>query len=651
MHFKYPAVFYFLCVLIIPILIHLFNLQRFKKIEFTNVQFLKKIRLETRKNSKLKKRLILATRLLSFTALIFTFSQPYFGDKKTEEVRHNYIYLDNSKSLNTNGINGNLLKIAAQDIIENSPENERYSLLTNNDFNINISKKELVKSLKNLKFSNNITSIQDKINTIQTELKNKSINSYKILFISDFQYFSKNKKTEFTNVIRPFSFVKLNSNAKNNISIDSVYINTINTQKKLVSVVVKNQGESKKNIPIALYNSSKLINKRSFSILENEEIIIKFPIENSNKFKGKIQLTFNDAFLFDNTFYFTMNTLSKTSILNIGKTLPSISKIFNNDEFNFTSSTLQNVNYNLISSQQLIILNRLKSFSNVLKNSLLKFLKNGGNLLIIPNQNIELSSYNSLFKEINTGKIQSKNRDSLKITTINFEHPLINNVFTKEVRNFEYPTTIINYTHNFKGNAILLFENKTPFLHEISNSLSKIYLFSSPLNIQSSNFINSPLIVPTLYNIARQSLELNKPYYILQKENSIEIRKKIEKNEILKISNHIKSFIPPQENFANKVVFSTLNEPKTEGFYDIVLNKDTLTSIAYNNSSSESSLVSYNLNTVKKENKNIEIFSSIKEYFKEKNEKNEVQSLWRLFLAIAIVSLSLEILILKFFNL
>ena len=35
-----------------------------------------------------------------------------------------------------------------------SPENERYYLLTNNDFNINISKKELVKSLKNIKFSN-----------------------------------------------------------------------------------------------------------------------------------------------------------------------------------------------------------------------------------------------------------------------------------------------------------------------------------------------------------------------------------------------------------------------------------------------------------------------------------------------------------------
>jgi hypothetical protein len=97
-------------------------------------------------------------------------------------------------------------------------------------------------------------------------------------------------------------------------------------------------------------------------------------------------------------------------------------------------------------------------------------------------------------------------------------------------------------------------------------------------------------------------------------------------------------------------VLSTINEPKTAGFFDITLNRDTLNYLAYNNSPNESLLTFYDLNTVKKENKNITIFSSIKEYFKEINEKNKVQSLWRLFLAIAIVSLLLEILILKFFS-
>jgi len=650
MHFKYPAIFYFLFILIVPILIHLFNLKKFKKIEFTNVQFLKKISIETRKSSQVKKLLILATRLLCFTALIFTFSQPYLGNKKIEDNRHYYIYLDNSESLNTNGNNGNLLKTATHDIIENSPENERYSLLTNDDLRINISKKELKKDLRNIQISNNITSFEDKINAIERELKNKSNDLYKILLISDFQYFTKKINNKFTNVTRPFSVVKLTSNVKNNISVDSVYISTYNTYEKVVSVVIKNQGDEKNDIPIALYNSSKLINKRSFSILKNEEKILEFPIENFHQFKGKIQIDFNESFMFDNVFYFTINSSKKTSILTIGKSLPYISKIFNSNEFNYSSSSLQNLNYNSISSQQLIILNQIQSITKVLESSILKFIENGGNLLVIPNKNIELNTYNSFFKKINSGEILNKYKDSLKITTINFEHPLFRDVFTKEVRNFEYPAVALNYTHNLKGNAILMFENKTPFLHEVANSFSKIYLFSSPLDIQSSNIVNSPIIVPTLYNMAKQSLELTKPYYILQKENTIEISKKIEKNEILKISNQKKSFIPSQINFANKVVLSTINEPKTAGFFDITLNRDTLNYLAYNNSPNESLLTFYDLNTVKKENKNITIFSSIKEYFKEINEKNKVQSLWRLFLAIAIVSLLLEILILKFFS-
>ena len=650
MHFKYPAIFYFLFILIVPILIHLFNLKKFKKIEFTNVQFLKKISIETRKSSQVKKLLILATRLLCFTALIFTFSQPYLGNKKIEDNRHYYIYLDNSESLNTNGNNGNLLKTATHDIIENSPENERYSLLTNDDLRINISKKELKKDLRNIQISNNITSFEDKINAIERELKNKSNDLYKILLISDFQYFTKKINNEFTNVTRPFSVVKLTSNVKNNISVDSVYISTYNTYEKVVSVVIKNQGDEKNDIPIALYNSSKLINKRSFSILKNEEKILEFPIENFHQFKGKIQIDFNESFMFDNVFYFTINPSKKTSILTIGKSLPYISKIFNSDEFNYSSASLQNLNYNSISSQQLIILNQIQSITKVLESSILKFIENGGNLLVIPNKNIELNTYNSFFKKINSGEILNKYKDSLKITTINFEHPLFRDVFTKEVRNFEYPAVALNYTHNLKGNAILMFENKTPFLYEVANSFSKIYLFSSPLDIQSSNIVNSPIIVPTLYNMAKQSLELTKPYYILQKENTIEISKKIEKNEILKISNQKKSFIPSQINFANKVVLSTINEPKTAGFFDITLNRDTLNYLAYNNSPNESLLTFYDLNTVKKENKNITIFSSIKEYFKEINEKNKVQSLWRLFLAIAIVSLLLEILILKFFS-
>ena len=80
MHFKNPEVLYFLWLLIIPILVHLFQLQKFVKVPFTNVAFLQKIIQDSRKSSKLKKWLILATRMILLSAILFAFSEPFFSD-------------------------------------------------------------------------------------------------------------------------------------------------------------------------------------------------------------------------------------------------------------------------------------------------------------------------------------------------------------------------------------------------------------------------------------------------------------------------------------------------------------------------------------------------------------------------------------------
>ena len=76
MQFKHPEILYALFLLLIPIIVHLFQLRRFEKVPFTNVKFLKQVELQTRKSSKLKKFLILCSRLLALTGLVFAFAQP-----------------------------------------------------------------------------------------------------------------------------------------------------------------------------------------------------------------------------------------------------------------------------------------------------------------------------------------------------------------------------------------------------------------------------------------------------------------------------------------------------------------------------------------------------------------------------------------------
>ena len=106
MQFKYPEVLFFLFLLLIPLLIHLFQLQKFKKEAFTNVRFLKEIELETRKSSKLKKLLILLSRLLAFAALIIGFAQPFINKNENLDKRESIYYLDNSLSMQTKAATG-----------------------------------------------------------------------------------------------------------------------------------------------------------------------------------------------------------------------------------------------------------------------------------------------------------------------------------------------------------------------------------------------------------------------------------------------------------------------------------------------------------------------------------------------------------------
>lgn len=647
MQFKNPEVFYFLVFALIPVIIHLFQLQKFKKVAFTNVAFLKKINRETRKSSTLKKWLILGIRTLGLIALLFVFSQPYFSKKKSGEQHHSFIYLDNSLSLNTNGNKGNELQMVAQEIVNHASEFDSYTLMTNDQIFKNISKKELDTQLKQLDFTPKPQNFKRVLLEIQKQSKDTTKDLNKNILISDFQI---NDKKVFTNVNSDFTGVQLSKTAQDNLSIDTLFVKAVGTNEISISVQIKNQGDRKEKIPIALYNDDQLISKRSFSIEKDSDKNIAFSIPKTTNFKGFVKVTFNDIFLFDNQLYFHLDLQTKTRILNVGKSSKTFSKIFDEDVFLLNHTPLERVNYSTVAEYQLIILNELKRFPSVFQSAITKYVTSGGHLLIVPSPTSEVASYNNFLKKLTNGQVKGIRTDSLKITDINFDHPLYTDVFLRTVKNFQYPSVSKSYEHTLTGDAIIQFENKIPFLLELKNPYANVYWFSSPLNSKTTNFANSPLVVPTIYNIGRQSLKVSKPYYRLQKSNDIEIVATIGKDAILSISNQNESFIPLQRSYSKKVQLNTEEQPSSAGFYHVLLSQDTLSTLAYNIQREESILQFHDLSALKEKNTSIQMYDSTKRLFNDINKKNEVHWLWKLFLAIAIVSLLLEILILKFFK-
>ena len=560
MQFKHPEILYALLLLIVPIIIHLFQLRKFQKVAFTNVQFLKELSIQTRKSSQLKKWLTLLTRMLLLACIIIAFAQPYFSNSESFNTKsETVIYLDNSFSMEAQGSNGTILNKAIQDIIENIDEDEPISLFTNDANFYNTSIKAIKNDLIQIKHSTNQLGYDAVIFKGKNVFSKDESSIKNLVLISDFQ-----QKNDVISIPEDSTthvkLVQLKPSTASNITIDSLYISNSTVENLELTVVLKNQGEPIITLPVSLYNDDKLIAKSAVDIEDESSTIFTIPTQ--TVFNGKI--TIEDTNLqYDNELFFNLDRRESIKVLAINEADDTfLKKIYTSDEFEYTSTAFNALNYNVLDEQNLIVLNELKEIPLSLNTALKAFTNTGGHVLIIPSNNIRLNSYNQVFINNNLSKFDSIYSKEKRVTTIHFSHPLLSNVFDKQIRNFQYPKVNSHYINSSdSGASILSYEDGSPFLLQSEN----MYRFSAALNTTNSNFKNSPLIVPILYNIGKQSLKVPKLYYTLGVENSIDIPIKLQQDDILTMVTGEQSVIPLQQTYTNKVAIKTNNYPNTSG--------------------------------------------------------------------------------------
>ncbi|MBO4599578.1 MAG: BatA domain-containing protein, partial [Bacteroidales bacterium] len=101
----------------IPIVIHLLQLRRYKKVYFSNVDMLEELQNEDRKQRNLRQLLILAARILAIVFLVLAFCQPVIKNRDSQLKSGGTVvsvYVDNSYSMECGGMDGSLLESARQ---------------------------------------------------------------------------------------------------------------------------------------------------------------------------------------------------------------------------------------------------------------------------------------------------------------------------------------------------------------------------------------------------------------------------------------------------------------------------------------------------------------------------------------------------------
>ena len=632
MLFKNPSLLYGLFFLVIPIIIHLFHLRRFQKVAFTNVAFLKPLITETRKSNNLKKWLTLLARILAITCIILAFSQPFITDSDTvKQEKQTAIYLDNSYSMQAAGSSGELYTTAVNQLLEKLPVDRVFTLFTNDKVYANTTKQQVANDLLNTGYSSNA------LTYAQVQLKAASLldgrnKSRELIMISDFQ---RRGKEPFPATIADFKreLVQLVPEQLDNISIDTAFVANRNGNDLKITVKLSATTAVVQPVTISLSNNGALVAKTSANMSSKKGDAF-FEINTKEPFKGELFIEDN-GLKFDNRIFIATGGNSAINVLCVSDASPDfLTRIFTEPVFNQTVVKSRDLNFNAIKAQNLIILNEVKIIASNLATELNKFLSNGGYLTVIPHEDGSgYEAINGLEKALTASATEKK------ITTINTSHPLLSNVFSGQVDNFQYPSVAKTVWNKAGLSSILKYQDGSSFLFNKGN----IYTFTAPINANNSNFQNSPLIVPVFYNMGINSLPVVQLYYTLGTDNAIAIPTLIENDQILNLKLDDTVLIPQQRGFNSYVLLQTDDALDQPGNYSVLKDKTDMGTLSFNSPRTENIQEYF---TAKELGSGLS--ENLDDLLYKLTQEDNIEPFWKYFVMGALFFLICEMLILKY---
>ena len=681
MLFSESIFLWFLAGISIPVIIHLFNFRKFKKVYFSNVSFIEELKVQTHKHSKLKHLIILFLRIFAIISLIFAFAQPYIPSVSNNKTLkgHNVIsiFIDNSFSMQSINNQQKLLdiaKIKAHEIIDAYSNTDEFQLLTQ-DFegkHQNLySKDDFIQMLDEVTISPSIKTFSEIIKR-QKDALLLSHQSNKICYIiTDNQKSTCDFEKIQNDTIINFYIIPLTPQKSNNVYIDSCWFDSpifqINKNVRLF-VKIKNESEiNLENIPVKLFINGKQRAVASVNIENGGESVINIPYRINEKGyqEGYAEIT-DYPITYDDKFFFSYFVADKINILSINGEGENkyLNKIYSLDSvFNLVNISEKNIDYSSIFNNNLVIINGIKTISSGLSQSLKKYTENSGNLLIFPSAAIDFQSYKLLSSNLKIQDYENIDTVNNKVEKINLQHQIFTDVFEKIPENIDLPTVYSYYnlinSSRIRKESLLSLLNQKDFLTIIKSGNGKVYQSSVPLDAVWSNFPKHPIFVPIMFNIALLSQPQIKMYYTIGNDEIVEVSNiKIKGDEIFKLKSNDSDFeiIPEHNNENSRLELFFHNQIKEAGNYKLNKGDELVLYLSYNYNRNESKLDFFKPDEIEKRLKDFQlknfkiIESENKSLMNIINEINQGTKLWKWFVLLTLVFLLTETLLLRFWK-
>ena len=663
-----PSVLIFLLFIGIPILIHILNRFSAKEVNFSTIRFIKSLKNNALKKLKLKKLMLLLSRIGIISALVVMFARPVTkgfmpGWISAELDSSLLLVIDNSSSMSgeKNGVSLlDLTKKAAASLPQFFNKNTNVNIIKTCPPQIVFSGKindplyyEAITSINPTVEYDNLWRVVDstaKIIDAKEPVK-------ECIVFSDFQTTTYPKLT----LSDKWRFYLVDpGHISNNLSINNLeVISRIKVPDQLLKLKtsVKNTGNQKiANTPINLFFGDNRVGQviSEFEKGSNKEFIFQAYPEKKGVLVGSIHLP-KDNYINDNKWYVTTPILDKINCLIIGNSDDEISmfKLIidaidpNNQLINLESRKQPIINRLFVEDVDILIIHNPEAFTEAAFDELDIFLQRGGGLIWFSGgMEIDLA-YSKYFSSFSFPKAKTIIESGTGVFNLDFQardNLILSDLNIRKLEN-ELPEFYRYIKHNYtsKHNIHMKLSNGDPILLEFSRGNGSVFYFTSLMNLAWNNMPIRGVLVPLMYRllVLGGTDEVNTSSVVIGKTKWIKLDQNEVRDQWEVISpSGVKNLVVP--DFSKESI--QINSTYELGVYDIFRNKDHYTSFSTHLHPNE---------TIKedKQKNQIERLLSPKKYrwididndFSDKfNEVRQGKSLWKVFLLIACLLLLLE---------
>ncbi len=610
MQFLFPNILYGLFAVSIPVIIHLLNFQKYKKVYFTQTELVADLKQQTKRQSTLRHWIILLMRMLAVGMLVLAFANPFIaGHDKASGIAERYIsvYLDNSFSMQAEQAEGSLLnegKNKAISLTEAYGPSAKYQLITNELQGKQqrwLTAEQFVSEVEEVSFSPDFRLLSEVVTRQQQMIREDDIVSSSIYSISDFQKTVYDPENIALDTGISWHFVPVKAYNTTNAWIDSVWFNSpalFAGQNARLNIRMKKTGDLE-SVPLKLF-----VNQRQrvavnveFSEQTEKTISVSLNINETGHHQCRLELSDNSVD-FDNTFYFTFNVpeLVKVLVVNeAGTESRYLQSFFRNDSLVMADfSSIQTLDYQAMASYSAVILDQMEEIPSGLTTVLDKFVKSGKSLIIFPSMNSDVSSYNDLLVSMDNIRLGAKDNNKKQVSSIVFESDFFEGFFLDKPKNPDYPVIFESYNISYgldsRAEALIRQSDGNPFLLRSRSGKGNVFLFSVASNPESSTFVTHH-IFPVIYKMIFEGAISNRLYFTLG-ENEIYNNSSIDvQGETVPV---LESFpgeaqvIPALLNTSDGISFLAADRMSESGIWELKYDDKSLDYLAYNYSGRES---------------------------------------------------------------